>query len=372
MSSTALLLQNLAEFPSLSMKRYAASLSQALAQHTDWEVAMPEVHHPAALARWAGPANASRWGRLVRYPRVVKRSWQEHKPAVAHVLDHSHANLLRACDPASRVVTVHDVIPMLSLVGELNFKVRPAVRVTFPRKLKLIEASAAVIAISESTKRSLLRFVDMPAERVHVVHYGVSDGFTPHGPDGERDAVLKRHHLDPSRKVVLHVCTKNRYKNSPALLHMLTRLPEEFVLLRVGAELFDDESALAQKLGVAERVINAGKVYGDDKLGAYYRAADAFAFPSTFEGFGWPPLEAMACGCPVVTSNAASLPEVVGDAGLQVDPHDHDALAAAVQQVVSEASAWGARAFERAKHFTWSTCGQSTAKVYEAVTENLA
>ena len=366
MSRTALLLQNLAEFPSLSMKRYAASLSAALRERDDWRIEMPTVHQPAALARLPGLA-ASRWGRLVRYPRAVRRLRRDLRPDVTHVLDHSHANLLHACDPASSVITVHDVIPMLSVVGELDFKVKPAVRHTFPRKLRLIERSAAVIAISESTKRSLLRFVDLPADRVHVVHYGVSGGFSPDGPDGERAGVLARHGVDPSRRVVLHVCTRNRYKNSPALLHMLRRLPDDFVLLRVGAELFDDERALAAELGVIGRVVDAGKVFGDDRLGAYYRAADVFAFPSTFEGFGWPPLEAMACGCPIVASDAASLPEVVGDAGVLVDPHDHDALAAAVERLAADPGPWRRRSLERAAGFTWSECARRTAAVYDAV-----
>ncbi|MEM9753036.1 MAG: glycosyltransferase family 1 protein [Planctomycetota bacterium] len=368
---TALLLQNLAEFPSMSMKRYAASLVAALREQGDWNIEMPAVHQTSGLARLPGKV-ASRWGRLVKYPRLIRRWRDEMKPDVTHVIDHSHANLLGACDPASSVITVHDVIPMLSVVGELNFKVKRQVRYTFPRKLRRIEKCAAVIAISESTKRSLLRFVDMPAERVHVVHYGVSDGFHPDAAEGEREATLRRHGIDPLRKVVLHVCTKNRYKNTPALLHMLNALPDEFVLLRVGAEMFEDEATLASDLGLADRVVNAGKVFGDDKLGAYYRSADAFAFPSTFEGFGWPPLEAMACGCPVVASNAASMPEVVGDAGIQVDPHDHAALAAAVERLVAEPDEWRHKSLARAKTFTWAECARNTAAVYDAVADTTA
>ena len=359
------------------MKRYASSLSAALraTPDTGWRVNMPEIHEPALLARVAGRANASRWGRLVRYPRRVRQLRRELRPTVCHVLDHSHANLLTACDPDTSVATIHDLIPMLAAVGELDFSVGRGMRQTFALKLRRIARCRRVIAISQSTKRQLLRFSDVPPERVEVVYYGVAEGFTPpsdtEARETERGAVLARHGVAPSRQVILHVCTRNRYKNSPALLHALKRLPNEVVLLRVGAELFDDEQALAAQLGVANRVIAAGVVRGEAALAAYYRAADVLAFPSTFEGFGWPPLEAMACGTPVVLSDAASLPEVGGDAALYAAPEDHDALAAAVDRLLGDATEKARRAsagLSRARTFTWDRCARQTAKVYDAVT----
>ena len=372
----ALLLQDTAEFPAMSMKRYASSLSAALraTPGTGWRVEMPETHEPAALARLAGRANASRWTRLVRYPARVRRWRRDLRPAVCHVLDHSHANLLTACDPDASVATIHDLIAMLAAVGELNFKVGPEVRFTFARKLRRIARCRRVIAISQSTKAQLLRFVDVPADRVEVVYYGVSDGFAPPAdPDAraaERTAVVARHGIDPGRRVVLHVSSGTRYKNSPALLQALARLPADVVLLRVGDPLFADERALADRLGVAGRVVDAGLVRGEPALSAYYRSADVFAFPSTFEGFGWPPLEAMACGTPVVLSDVASLPEVGGDAALYAGPHDHDALAAAVDRLLSDPAEHAARAaagLARARTFTWDRCARHTAAVYDAV-----
>ena len=372
----ALLLQNTAEFPSLSMKRYASSLAAALqaAPETGWRVEMPETHEPALLARLAGRANASRWGRLVRYPRRVRRLRRELRPTVCHVLDHSHANLLTACDPDTSVATIHDLIPMLAAVGELDFKVGRTTRQTFSLKLRRIARCRRVIAISQSTKRQLLRFADVPPDRVEVVYYGVAAGFAPPTDTGERlaerTAVLTRHGIDPTRPVVIHVCTPNRYKNSPALLHMLKRMPAEVVLLRAGAPLFDDERALAEQLGVAHRVIDAGTVRGETALAAYYRSADVLAFPSTFEGFGWPPMEAMACGTPVVLSDAASLPEVGGDAALYAAPDDYDALAAAIDRLLSDPAEHAARSaagLARARTFTWERCARNTAMVYDAV-----
>ncbi len=370
---TALLLENLEGFPSRSSQRYAASLAGALSALGSLDVTMRSTAPPPALARLAGMANASRWGRLVRYPRLVRRWQRELRPDVTHVLDHSHANLLRACDLDRSVITLHDVIPMLSTLGELDFNRGRLVGETFKRKLRLVEKSTRVIVPSEATKSQALRFLRMPADRVVVVPHGVErrpDGLWHDAAESERERVLASHGINPAHRIVLHVCTRNRYKNSPAVLRMLARLPEDVVLLRVGAPLFDDEAELARQLGVADRVVDAGRVPGDDGLAAHYRAADAFVFPSTFEGFGWPPLEAMACGTPVVSSNAASLPEVVGDAGVQVDPHDDAALAEAVRRLLddpAEHARLRAAGLERAKAFSWEACAKKTLDVYEAV-----
>ena len=195
-------------------------------------------------------------------------------------------------------------------------------------------------------------------------------GFWHEGPDGERQRLLASYGLKPKQRVVLHVCTRNRYKNSPVALKMLARLPADVVLLRVGSPLFDDEAQLARSLSVADRMIEAGRVPGDDGLAAHYRAADVFVFPSLFEGFGWPPLEAMACGTPVVTSDAASLPEVVGEAGPQVDPYDDAALAEAVADLLDDPKSHRARraaGLERAEAFSWQACARRTLAVYQSI-----
>ncbi len=126
---------------------------------------------------------------------------------------------------------------------------------------------------------------------------------------------------------------------------------------------------------MADRVVNVGRVPGDDGLAAHYRAADVFVFPSTFEGFGWPPLEAMACGTPVVTSNAGSLPEVVGEAGVKVDPHDDVQLAEHALHLLDDADERQRRramSLERASAFSWQATAERTLAVYEAVAAEAA
>ena len=122
-------------------------------------------------------------------------------------------------------------------------------------------------------------------------------------------------------------------------------------------------------LGLEREVIFAGYV-DEDELPAWYNAADLFVYPSLYEGFGLPPLEAMACGCPVITSNTSSLPEVVGDAGIMVDPHDVDALADAMERVLTDESLredMRRRGLERAKRFSWQRSAREMWDIYEEV-----
>jgi len=141
----------------------------------------------------------------------------------------------------------------------------------------------------------------------------------------------------------------------------------------VGREgwLFDDTFAAARVSGYASELVFTGYV-PDDDLVALYNAADLFVYPSLFEGFGIPPLEAMSCGTPVVTSNTSSLPEVVGDAGLMVDPLDIEALARAMAEALDNTdlrTRLAARGLERAALFSWENTARAIAGVYRTVGE---
>ena len=152
----------------------------------------------------------------------------------------------------------------------------------------------------------------------------------------------------------------------------LPDLKETLYLVRVGSDLFPDDTELAQSLGVLPRIVMAGKGMSDDILADYYRMADVFAFPSLYEGLGLPPIESLACGTPVVTSNVASLPEAVGDGGLTVDPQDHDALADALRRVLTDTALHAdlrAKGLAHAARFTWEKCARETLAVYERVAE---
>jgi glycosyltransferase involved in cell wall biosynthesis len=176
---------------------------------------------------------------------------------------------------------------------------------------------------------------------------------------------------------ILTVGTLQRRKNHLTLVRAFAELlrspaasPELRLVIAGGKGwLYDDVVAEVRALGLQERVCFMGFVDEVD-LPALYRTAAVFAFPSLYEGFGLPPLEALACGVPVVTSNASSLPEVVGDAGLMVDPMDVQGLAAALACALAD-PAWRAEAVtrgtQRAAQFTWQRAAQQLLAVYEQV-----
>jgi glycosyltransferase involved in cell wall biosynthesis len=365
----AVLFPNLVEYPSMSMRRYAAELFTALrsAGGDGWEVQQSVCHHVELAAKLVpGPAGkqlAGRLGRLVKYPFHASRA----SGNVFHILDHSHAHLALGLDRRATVLTCHDLIPLLAARGEIAMSSSRLAGSAFALRLGCVARCAAVIADSESTRRDLIRFTRLPADRIRVIYLGVSRSFAPPAaPNSEaraaRTQVCAQFGLPDDAKIVLHVGTGSRYKNVPALIRVW--------LVLAGAACFDDERLLIHELGLSERVVEAGAVYSDTELAWLYQGVDVLAFPSLWEGFGWPPLEAMACGTPVVVSNAASLPEVVGDAGLMVAPHDHYGLAQALEAVLSRDElhrSLAAKGLARARQFTWERTARQTLAVYQEV-----
>lgn len=225
-----------------------------------------------------------------------------------------------------------------------------------------------IVAVSENTKRDLVRLLGVAEAKIDVVHHGIEDSFRPLGRD-EVEAFRRRKGL-PER-FILFLGTIEPRKNLETLLDAYAMLRREglpHALVIAGARGWQCEGVFRrqEQLGLGEEVAFPGYVpYPEQPL--WYNAADVFVYPSLYEGFGFPPLEAMACGTPVVASNTSALPEVVGEAGLLCDPHSVEGLAQAMRRVLVDQDLrcqLAERGLARARQFTWQEAARRTAAVY--------
>ena len=255
-----------------------------------------------------------------------------------------------------RVVTVYDMI------HELFAEEFPdAKRVTAAKRAAVARADH-VICISENTQRDLVRLFDIDESRTSVVHLGYS--MTSETAAARDDEAVGT----PS---ILYVGGRRGYKNFRTLLRAYASSPtlQEFELIAFGGGAsFPDEQKEIRGLGIVDRVrFESGS---DRELAARYREAAAFIFPSTYEGFGLPPLEAMSHGCPVVCSNGGSIPEVVGNAGVYFDPGNADELRTALERVVTTPELQAdlrRRGYARLPAFSWEKCAAETAQLYREI-----
>mgnify|MGYP005846244415 FL=1 len=234
---------------------------------------------------------------------------------------------------------------------------------------RVVPASVAradrVLADSEATRADLIRLLGTPPEKVEVLYSGVDARFRPEPEPGERERLRARYGLD--RPYVLSVGTLQPRKNFVRLIRAFARLRDTGRMLVIaGGRGWLYESVLEEASRHPDRVRILGFVEDAD-LPALYRGADLFVFPSFYEGFGLPVLEAMACGVPVVCSGVSSLPEVAGDAALLVDPEDEEGLSKAMQRVLEDEGLrreMAARGRARAARFTWEEAARHLVAVF--------
>ncbi|HUV05756.1 MAG TPA: glycosyltransferase family 1 protein, partial [Armatimonadota bacterium] len=238
---------------------------------------------------------------------------------------------------------------------------------------RAVKKADAIIAISESTKRDIVELLGAPEHKIYTTLLGVDPPYRPVS-DERKERVAREHGLGHS--TILYLGTLEPRKNIPALLAAFSQArksspAKDCTLVLAGGKgwFFNQTFKLVEDLGLKESVRFTGYVPAED-LPALYSAATVFVYPSLHEGFGLPPLEAMACGTPVITSNASSLPEVVGDAGIMVDPYNVEELAGAILRVLCDPDLrqeMSAKGLERAKKFSWEETARQTLKVYERV-----
>jgi glycosyltransferase involved in cell wall biosynthesis len=278
--------------------------------------------------------------------------------------DFSSSLVLSAQMPFTKIVNIYDlaslILPNISWRGRVSYLLLGR---------RLARRVDRIVTISESSKKHIVHYLGTPAEKVDVVYLGVDE---QHRLLPEAEVAAFREKKGLNFPFILYLGVLQPRKNIPTLIRAYARLKaagSDHRLVIAGgkgwhyAEIFE----LVRKEGLDAHVIFAGHV-PDAEVPFWYSAARVFVFPSIFEGFGIPPLEAMACGTPVVTTNATSLPEVVGDAAITVDPQDVEALAMAIHRTLHDGdlrTQLREKGLMRSKLFTWERAASKTLAIYD-------
>jgi glycosyltransferase involved in cell wall biosynthesis len=274
-----------------------------------------------------------------------------------------------------RILTIYDMIPLLFpefFVPRVNQR---AIRI-----LKSVNVQKDwIICISEQTKQDFCEYLGMNPARVFVTPLAAADYFYPVKELSHIEDILIKYKI-PKRPYLLSLCTLEPRKNLDLLIRAFSDFVQahpntDLILVLVGTSGWKNDKifqTIQDNSQIQDRIIIIGYV-PDEDLAPIYSGALGFVYPSLYEGFGLPPLEAMQCGIPVITSNSSSLPEVVGDAGILADPKDQSDLSHAIWQLVSDSelrSQLSQKSLIRAQQFSWSKCVDQTIEVYKTAISN--
>lgn len=294
------------------------------------------------------------------YPYIVRR--RVKKDNVKHITSQDLAYLLELVKLEKTIVTCHDLIPWVYDNNRLP---------TWKLNMRGLKKADRIITISEYSKSDIIRHVEYPEDQISIAPPAVDH--SSYYVNRNRE-IVKRFGIKDTEKVILYVGSEQPRKNVPFLLEALSQLKKklpEIKLLKIGTPqvpgVREKLLKLIETLGLQQEVIFAGYVSESD-LTKYYNAANLFVFPTLYEGFGLPPLESMACGTPVISSNVTSLPEVVGDSAITIDPYDVDAFAEAMYDLLTDEKLRENminKGLKRAQLFSWEKSAEETLKVYK-------
>jgi glycosyltransferase involved in cell wall biosynthesis len=357
---------------SAGIGRYTREMVQALAAEPTFS---PHYYLFAAAAREGSlpplPGENFTWRPTRLTERWLARLWYRLQLPLPVETWTGSLHLLHAPDfilpPVRRttrtIVTIHD----LSFVREPD-SIMPGMsdhlNTWVPRS---VAQADCVIAVSEATCRDLVELYQTPPEKIRILYHGVTANFKPVTDPARLQAIRQKYRLG-QKPLVLSIGTIQPRKNYQRLIQAFAQVKREAALVIAGGAGWKNESIFAEveKQQMADRVYFPGFVEDTD-LPALYSTAAVFVYPSLYEGFGLPILEAMACGVPVIASNRSSLPEVTGDAGLLVDPHDVAAIATAMTRLLEDyplRQQLSAAGLKRAAQFTWSGMAAQLVDIY--------
>lgn len=270
------------------------------------------------------------------------------------------------------ITTIHDLIPyvMPETVGKGYLK-------RFIAQMpQIIQNSDMIITVSEFSKKDIIRIFDVEEDRIKVTPLAAASSFSPMDKEKAKDFIKENYGLDGD--FILYLGGFSPRKNVKSILLAFSRLPahliKKYTVLILGPS--KDEHSylmkLSESLNISERICFTGYVL-NEHLPYFYNASSLFVYPSLYEGFGLPPLEAMSCKIPVITSNVSSIPEVVGDSAVLINPFDTEELKDAMEKLLEDEKLreeFSEKGFLRSKEFTWEKTAANTLNVYEEAYSN--
>ncbi len=352
-------------FPGIG--RYVVNLAQAITRVAP-DLDLTLLHDPAAASSRLTLPDLPRVACSVS-PFSVRQQWHVPKQlrAANATLYHSPYYLMPYRPGVPTVLTCYDLIPLI--YGEyFTATQRVIYRVTNQLALR---AARSILAISEATKADLIRYFHVDPSRIVVTPLAADAHFTLQSSTAI-NAVREKYHLPEN--YMLYFGSNKPHKNLGRLVSAFSQTanskqPSAVHLVIAGQ--WDARYAEARQLAFGNEHIHFIGTVSDDDLPALYSGAQLFVFPSLYEGFGLPVLEAMACGTPIITSNVSSLPEVAGEAAVLVEPTSVQSITAALDQVVSDRTLQARlrqRSLARAAQFTWEHTARETIDLYRSVT----
>ena len=351
-----------------SMEVYSDNLEHAL---------KPIVHslqvnsHIPSIPNWLSKYKLPhgfriRYARYFSYPNQAKKN----QGIINHIIDQSYGHLLNTLDPKRTIITVHDIIPILAWKGLIPKLSYPHFPLLYKMSIKALSKARAIIAVSQNTKNDLIAHCGLNANNITVIHNGIDSRFCSFSKEKKKFLRDRFGFPDQNTHVIL-ISGFQSYKNNLVSFQVVSKLQQQnknvqLVWLGGNNKLCIEYS---KRVNLNNKAIPISNL-SFDQIVELYNSVDCLLFPSLYEGFGFPPLEAMACGTPVIASNAASIPEVVGNAAIMLPPDDVDGLTEAVKGILENKMLrddYIKRGYANTNRFTWERSASKVFSLYKKI-----
>ena len=366
-----LLLANYVNDGQESMQRFAALMARGLTQAGhEVQVLRPaacvgQLHSSAhGFGKWLGYVD-----KFGVFPPVLRSAVKGTD--VVHICDHSNSFYTKHLGSVPHIVTCHDLLAIRSALGEIPEKETAWTGRQLQRLIqKGLSEAQHIVCVSEATRRDLLRVIGIPENRVSRTYNSLNYPYS-RMETHEAASRIRKFRIDPSQPFFLHVGGNQWYKNRLGVLRIFSILTKLMVgrtlkLVMVGKPWTAEMRRFVIEHGMTDATLELTGV-AEENLRALYSMATMMLFPSFHEGFGWPIIEAQACGCPVATSNRSPMDEVGGNAAIYIDPENPESAAAAVQRSLERTASMRELSLANAERFKGSAMIDSYLSLYDKV-----